>query len=79
LVLLSKSFIKTVILAVLIGIPITYLLSKSWLDNFAFHIDLNWWLFTAPVLLVFVLVIFSISIKTINSAIANPVESIKEE
>jgi len=79
LVLLSKSFIKTVILAVLIGVPITYLLVKSWLENFAFHIELNWWLFLAPVLLVFLLVIFSISIKTINSAIANPVESIKEE
>ncbi|MCL6295442.1 ABC transporter permease [Jejuia spongiicola] len=79
LVLLSKNFIKTVFIAMLIGIPVTYLLATKWLENFAFHIELNWWLFTLPVILVMGLVVFSISIKTINAAIVNPVESLKDE
>ncbi len=79
LVLLSKNFIETVFIAMLIGIPVTYLLATKWLENFAFHIELNWWLFILPVILVMGLVVFSISIKTINAAIVNPVESLKDE
>lgn len=79
LVLLSKNFIQTVLVAMLIGIPITYWLANRWLENFAFRIDLNVWLFIAPVLLVMALVVFSISIKTINAAVINPVESLKDE
>ena len=79
LVLLSNNFLKTVLLSVIISIPITYLLTQRWLENFAFRIELNWWLFLVPVLLVFILVIISISIKTIHSAMANPVESLRSE
>ena len=79
LLLLSKNFIKTVFLAMLVGVPITYLIATKWLENFAFRIELNWWLFVTPIILIMVLVIFSISIKTINAAIVNPVESLKDE
>lgn len=78
LVLLSKNFVKTVLLSVIIGIPITYFLVTNWLKNFAFHIDLNWWLFITPVMLILVLVIITISVKTINAALMNPVKSLKE-
>ncbi len=79
LVLLSKNFIQTVLIAMLFGVPITYWLAKRWLENFAFRIELDIWLFIAPIMLVLILVIFSISIKTINAAIVNPVESLKDE
>ncbi|MDD7888058.1 ABC transporter permease [Flavivirga sp. 57AJ16] len=79
LVLLSKNFIKMVFLAMLIGIPITYLIATKWLENFAFRIELNWWLFVLPIVLIMGLVVFSISIKTINAAIVNPVQSLKDE
>ena len=79
LVLLSKNFIQTVVLAMFIGVPITYLIATKWLENFAFRIELNWWLFVTPIILIMGLVIFSISVKTINAAIINPVESLKDE
>ncbi len=79
LVLLSKNFVKTVLLSMLIGAPIAYVLANNWLENFATRIHLNVWLFAVPVLLVMVLVIFSISVKTINAALVNPVKSLKQE
>ena len=79
LILLSKNFIKTVALAMLIGVPVTYLIATKWLENFAFRIELNWWLFATPIALIMGLVVFSISVKTINAAIVNPVESLKDE
>lgn len=78
-VLLTNNFIKTVFISVIISVPVTYFIVSRWLENFAFRIELNWWLFLIPILLVFVLVILSVSIKTIYSAMANPVESLRSE
>lgn len=77
--LLSRSFVKTVMISMTIGIPITYFLTRSWLDNFAFRIDLHWWLFVIPVILVLALVIISVSASTLKTALANPVDSLKDE
>jgi len=79
LILLSKDFVKTVMLSVLLSVPISYLLIQNWLKNFAFRIDIHLWLFVFPILLVFVLVFLSISIKTMKTAIANPVKSLRIE
>ena len=79
LMLLSKDFIRTVMISVIISVPITYLLVENWLKNFAYKIDLHIWLFVLPILIVFALVIISISIKTIKTAMANPVDSLKTE
>jgi putative ABC transport system permease protein len=78
-ILLTYNFVKTVFISVMISVPITYLLVQRWLENFAFRIELNWWLFLIPILSVFVLVILSVSIKTIHSALANPVESLRSD
>lgn len=79
LVLLSKDSLKTVMISVIISVPITYLLLQNWLENFAYKIDLHIWLFLLPVLIVFLLVLLSISLKTVKTAITNPVESLKTE
>ncbi len=79
LVLLSKNFVKTVLLSILIGTPIAYLLANNWLENFTARIHLKVWLFTVPVLLVMLFVLISISVKTINAALVNPVKSLKQE
>lgn len=79
LIILTQSFIKTVLISVLFGVPITYYLANNWLNNFAFRIELNWWLFIVPILLVLILVIFSVGVKTITTAIANPIKSLRTE
>lgn len=79
LVLLSKDSLKTVIISVVISAPITYFLVQNWLKNFAYKIDLHIWLFLLPILLVFLLVLLSISFKTLKTAIANPINSLRSE
>jgi putative ABC transport system permease protein len=79
LMLLSKDFVKTVLISMLVGIPIAYFMVKSWLQSFANHIEISWWLFALPSALIMVLVIISISGKTISTALMNPVDSLKSE
>lgn len=79
LFLLSKDFIKTVMFSMLIGIPITYFIINNWLQNFANRIEINVWLFLLPALMMLVLVFLSISVKTIKTAMANPVLSLRDE
>ena len=79
MVLLSKDFVKTVLISVVIGIPITYFLVENWLANYASRIELSWWLFAAPAALVLLLVMISISGKTIATALANPVDALRSE
>ncbi|WP_298247312.1 ABC transporter permease [uncultured Christiangramia sp.] len=79
LLLLSKDFLKTIILSVLLSVPISFFLIQNWLKNFAFKIELHWWLFILPILSVFGLVLFSISIQTLKTALANPINNLKTE
>ncbi|ADB40596.1 FtsX-like permease family protein [Spirosoma linguale] len=79
MLLLSKEFIRTVLIAILIGLPVTYFLVKNWLANYAVRIELSWWLFAAPALLILILVLISISSKTIATALMNPVKSLRSE
>ena len=77
--LLTKDFVKTVGIALLIGFPITYFLINNWLMNFATRIELKGYLFILPAILVLILVILSLSLKTIQTARANPIDCLKEE
>ncbi|MEL6255826.1 MAG: ABC transporter permease [Bacteroidota bacterium] len=79
LLLLSKDFIKTVLISLAIGIPITYFIIKGWLENFANRIEINAWLFLIPALVILALVFLSISVKTVKTALANPVLSLRDE
>lgn len=79
LMLLSKDSLKTVLISVIISVPITYFLLKNWLENFAYKIDLNVWMFVLPIFLVFLLVLLSISFKTVKTALMNPVNSLRSE
>jgi putative ABC transport system permease protein len=79
LILFSKDFIKLVLLAAAIAIPLFYLVADSWLRNYAFHINFDWTMFVLPPLLLLFISLFTISIQSIKAALANPVESIHTE
>jgi putative ABC transport system permease protein len=79
MVLLSKDFVKTVMLSIMIGLPITYFLVKNWLANYAIRVELSWLVFVGPSLLVLCLVLLSIGGKTIATALMNPVKSLRSE
>ncbi|CAN5273181.1 ABC transporter permease [soil metagenome] len=79
LMLLSKDFIKLILLAFIIATPIGYYFIHIWLENFAYKIELHWWLFVLPGIGLLAISLLVLSVQSIKAALANPVESLRNE
>ena len=77
--LLSLDFLKLIIIAIVLAIPITYYGMETWLNTFAFRIDLYWYIFLVPALVVLLIAITTVSFQTSRAARANPVDSLRYE
>lgn len=77
--LLSSDFTKTVLIALAISVPASYLIASYWLANFADSIQLNLWFFILPSLLVLFIAWCTVSLQTVRAAQINPVICLKEE
>jgi putative ABC transport system permease protein len=77
--LLSRDFLKLIVLAFVIAVPIgTYFLNQ-WLQNFIYRTTLSWWIFAVAGLVSVVIAMLTIGIQTVRAALANPVESLRSE
>ena len=72
-------FIWLVILAAIISIPLTWYYINSWFQNFAYHIEIKWWVFIITTLAILITVVLTIGIQTLRTAIKNPIESLRTE
>lgn len=77
--LLSKDFLKLVLIAILIAVPIAWLAMNKWLEDFAYRIDIEWWVFVVAGVLAISIAMLTISFRAIKSARANPVKSLRTE
>ena len=77
--LLSKDFIRLVLLANLIALPLAYVLINKWLQSFAYRVGLSAWIFIFSGLAVLVVSLLTVSFQTIKAATANPVDSLRYE
>ena len=77
--MLTKDFTKTVIVAILIATPLSYLIGQSWLANFAYRIDLQSWYFIVPSLLILLVAWSTVGLQIMHAARVNPVHSLKDE
>jgi putative ABC transport system permease protein len=77
--LLSKDFLKLVILSAIIAFPIAWFAMNKWLQDFAYRIDMPWWIFIAAGLIAAIIALLTISIQAIKAAVANPVKSLRTE
>ena len=77
--LLSKDFVKLVGIAILIASPVAWWALNKWLQDFAYRIDISWWMFAAAGLLAMLIALFTISLQAIKAALANPVKSLRSE
>ena len=78
-IFLSWKFIKWVAIANLIALPIGYYIMHKWLQDFAFRIDLNFFIFFYAMMLTLIIALCTISIQSIKAATANPVDSLRYE
>jgi putative ABC transport system permease protein len=77
--LLSKDFLLLVCIAILIASPITYYFMQIWLSDFAYRIDISWWIFAVAGGIAIMIALCTIMFQGVKAALVNPVKSLKSE
>ncbi len=77
--LLSKDFLKPVVIAMLIVIPVSVWLAHAFLSGITYHTELTWWMFALAALLTILIAFITVSFQGIKAAIANPVKNLRNE
>ena len=77
--LLSKDFLKLVIIAAVIATPLAFYFMHQWLQDFAYRINIGWWVFAASGIVALLIALVTISVKAIKAAMGNPVKSLRTE
>ena len=78
-VLLTKDFIKLVAIAMVIAAPFAWLLMNKWLQDFAYRINISWWIFAVAGFTALLIALLTVSYQAIKAAVANPVKSLRTE
>jgi putative ABC transport system permease protein len=78
-IMLSKDFVKLVLIAICIATPIAWYAMNRWLEGFAYRVNIEVWVFGVAALVAMIIAIVTVSIQAIKAAMANPVKSLKTE
>jgi putative ABC transport system permease protein len=77
--LLSKDFIKLVVIAIFIALPVAWWIMGKWLQDFAFRVDIQWWVLIVAGSAAVVVAFVTVSFQSIKTAVTNPVNSLRSE
>ncbi len=77
--LLSKDFLKLVAIAIVLASPVAWYTMNRWLQDFAYKIDITWWMFALAGLLSVSIALLTVSFQSIKAALMNPVKSLRSE
>ncbi len=77
--LLSKDFLKLVLIALILASPLAWYLMNKWLTNFAYRVDIPWTVFVGTGVLAILVAFLTVSFQSLKAALANPVESLRSE
>ena len=77
--MLSKDFLKLVLLSTIIAFPVAWWAMHKWLQDFAFRIDIGWWVFVLAALIAVLIALITVSSQAIKAALSNPVKSLRTE
>ncbi len=78
-VMLSKEFLQLILIAALISYPVTWFAMNKWLQDFAYRINIEWWVFVLAGVIALLVAAITISFQSIKAALANPVKSLRSE
>jgi ABC-type antimicrobial peptide transport system permease subunit len=79
LMLIATEFLKLVLIAFVIAVPLTWWLMFKWLENYAYHISISIWLFGGVGVIILLLTMAVVSLNTLRAAMTNPVNSLRSE
>lgn len=77
--LLSKDFIRLVLLSCIIAFPVAWLLMDTWLQDFAYRVDIKWWMFLLAGMIALLITGITVGLQSVKAALANPVKSLRTE
>jgi len=77
--LLSVEYVKLVLIAILLASPVAWLCMNQWLQDFAYHIPIHWWIFGIAGFVVILIALLTVSLQVFKASIANPVKSLRSE
>jgi putative ABC transport system permease protein len=77
--LLSRNFLALVLLAAAIAAPLAWWLMNNWLQDFAYRINIQWWMFAIGALIAIAIVAITVSFQSVKAALSNPVKSLRTE
>jgi len=77
--MLSKDFVKLVLIAAVIAFPLAWWAMHLWLQDFAYRINISWWIFIVAAVIAFLIALVTVSFQAIRAAVANPVDSLRDE
>ena len=79
ILLLIQDFIKWVLIANLLAFPIGYYLLSQWLEDFAYRIELSWWMFALSGVIALLIALTTVCFQAIKAAVSNPIDSLRNE
>jgi putative ABC transport system permease protein len=77
--LLSKDFLKLVLIAIVIASPLAWYAMHRWLQGFAYRVDIAWWVFALADSLAVSIALLTVSFQSIRTALVNPVKSLRSD
>ncbi|MDX2246817.1 MAG: ABC transporter permease [Bacteroidia bacterium] len=77
--LLSADFTKMVLAAIVIALPVSYLIARQWLEGFAYRIDLEWWFFVGAAVAALLIAWLTVGVQTLRAAAINPAQCLRDE
>ncbi|MEQ8574714.1 MAG: FtsX-like permease family protein, partial [Fulvivirga sp.] len=79
MILLSRKLMTLSLIGLIIGLPISIISSNKWLANFAYRLELSWWMITPVIMIILVLSLLTIGSQVYKASTVNPTESLKSE
>jgi putative ABC transport system permease protein len=79
LLMLSKEYVKLTVVAFVLATPIAYYLIDQWLQTFSYHIEIAWWMFVIPGVMVLAITLLTVSAQSLKTALSKPTESLRTE
>lgn len=77
--LMSRDFLKLVLIALVIATPIAWLLMQAWLEEFAYRIEIQWWMFALAGILAITIALLTVGSQSLRAALTDPVKSLRNE
>jgi putative ABC transport system permease protein len=77
--LLSKDFLGIVLLSIAVAVPIAWFLLRAWLSDFAYHIDIQWWMFAVAGMTALAIAFLTVGYHGVKAALSDPVKSLRSE